>query len=163
MPTSHQTVVLAVGRHERPEDGACVMELASMLSGEPFGDHPRSVCPVIGRFLRTLNDGLCDERRQELVELAALAVGTATGRRGRLRRRTLCRRQIVSLRLADAGRVDRWFTRMLRDDAGNACAAAFLEAGRYDEALDFARELCRTSNGPSGAMPGVTREGLLAG
>jgi hypothetical protein len=33
------------GQHANPERGVCVMELASMLAGEPFTDHPRSVCP----------------------------------------------------------------------------------------------------------------------
>ena len=32
----------------------CVMELASMLAGERFGDRPVSVCPVIGAFLSML-------------------------------------------------------------------------------------------------------------
>jgi hypothetical protein len=52
------------------------MELASMLAGEPFSDHPQSVCPVIGTFLRTYNDAIDDEGRQDLYEYASLAVGT---------------------------------------------------------------------------------------
>ncbi|MBV9806078.1 MAG: hypothetical protein JO286_02790, partial [Solirubrobacterales bacterium] len=52
-PVSYQTIKLSKGKHTSPEDGACVMELASMLSGEPFTDHPASVCPVIGSFLRS--------------------------------------------------------------------------------------------------------------
>jgi len=47
MPANHQTIKLSKGRHRGPEDGACAMELASMLAGEPFSDHPDSVCPVI--------------------------------------------------------------------------------------------------------------------
>ena len=49
---SYQTIKLSTGKHSSPEAGACVMELASMLAGEPFSDHPESVCPVIGSFLR---------------------------------------------------------------------------------------------------------------
>ena len=32
---THQTVRLTTGKHTSPSDGACVMELASMLAGEP--------------------------------------------------------------------------------------------------------------------------------
>ncbi len=53
---SHQTVQLARGHHDSPQTGACVMELASMLAGEPFSDRPRSTSPVISAFLRTYND-----------------------------------------------------------------------------------------------------------
>jgi hypothetical protein len=56
------------------------MELASMLAREPFSDRPRNASPVIGAFLRTYNDGLDDERRQDLYGLASLIVGSA-GRR----------------------------------------------------------------------------------
>jgi hypothetical protein len=66
------------------------MELASMLAGEPFTDHPRAVCPVIGAFLRAYNDGLPDDRRQDLYEYAAKAVGTAGGRSLRRARARLC-------------------------------------------------------------------------
>ena len=33
---NHQTVQLKAGRHRSPEEGACVMELESMLAGERF-------------------------------------------------------------------------------------------------------------------------------
>ena len=38
--TTHQTVKLSRGKHDSPDEGACVMELASMLAGEDFSDHP---------------------------------------------------------------------------------------------------------------------------
>lgn len=79
-PSTHQTVKLSRGKHTRPEDGACVMELASMLAGEPFTDHPRSVCPVIGSFLRTYNDLVDDDRRQVLYPCASRAVGSRGSR-----------------------------------------------------------------------------------
>jgi hypothetical protein len=75
-PVTHQTIKLSKGRHAAPDDGACVMELASMLAGEPFSDHPASVCPVIGSFLRAYNDSIDDERRQDLYAYAAHIVGT---------------------------------------------------------------------------------------
>src|SRR5919206_868473 len=77
---THQTVRLSAGRHRSPHAGACVMELASMLAAEPFSDRPESSSPVIGAFLRTYNDGIDDERRQDLYPLASLIVGTAQGR-----------------------------------------------------------------------------------
>jgi hypothetical protein len=76
-PMNHQTIVLGRGKHTSPDHGACVMELASMLAGEPFSDHPRTVSPAIGSFLRNLNDVLDDERRQSLYAYAACCVGTA--------------------------------------------------------------------------------------
>ncbi|MGN6866803.1 MAG: hypothetical protein ACTHMY_00205 [Solirubrobacteraceae bacterium] len=75
-PVSYQTITLSEGKHELPEDGACVMELASMLSGEPFNDRPQSVCPVIGSFLRAYNDRIDDRRRQDLYAYAAKVVGS---------------------------------------------------------------------------------------
>jgi hypothetical protein len=89
-PTSYQTVRLARGRHQSPDQGACVMELASMLSAEPFSDHPQSVCPVIGAFLRAYNDGLPDDRRQDLYDYAARVVGTVSSRRIRRERARRC-------------------------------------------------------------------------
>ncbi len=76
MPVSHQTIKLGAGRHRGPEDGACVMELASMLSHEPFTDHPESVCPVIAAYLRSYNDHVDPQRRQDLYRYAARTVGT---------------------------------------------------------------------------------------
>jgi hypothetical protein len=76
-PPTHQTVRLSKGRHSSPDHGACVMELASMLAGESFTDHPRSVSPVIATFLRSYNDIVDDERRQDLYRYASEVVGTA--------------------------------------------------------------------------------------
>ena len=76
-PISHQTIKLSRGRHSSPEHGACVMELASMLAGEAFTDHPRSVSRPIASFLRGYNDLLDDRRRADLYRYAAQAVGTA--------------------------------------------------------------------------------------
>jgi hypothetical protein len=75
---SYQTIKLSKGKHSSPDDGACVMELASMLAGESFTDHPASVCPVIGSFLRAYNDSVDDARRQDLYAFASMAVGSRT-------------------------------------------------------------------------------------
>jgi hypothetical protein len=80
-PASYQTIKLSKGKHASPEDGACVMELASMLAGEPFTDHPATVCPVIGSFLRSYNDSIDERRRQSLYEYASRVVGSRCGQR----------------------------------------------------------------------------------
>ena len=77
-PISHQTIKLSRGRHSSPEHGACVMELASMLAGEGFTDHPRSVSRPIASFLRGYNDLVDDQRRADLYRYAAQTVGTAS-------------------------------------------------------------------------------------
>jgi hypothetical protein len=75
-PVSYQTITLSKGKHDSPQDGACVMELASMLASEPFSDRPHSVCPVIGSFLRAYNDRIDDARRQDLYTYAAKVLGS---------------------------------------------------------------------------------------
>lgn len=52
------------------------MELASMLAGERFSDHPSSVCPVIGSVLRSYNDSVDDNARQRLYGYASRVVGS---------------------------------------------------------------------------------------
>ena len=81
-PVSHQTIKLSRGRHSSAEHGACVMELASMLAGEGFSDHPRSVSRPIASFLRGYNDLVDDRRREDLYGYAA------QGRRDRGLRRS---------------------------------------------------------------------------
>jgi hypothetical protein len=73
---SFQTVRLSRGKHSSPEQGACVMELASMLAGEPFSDHPQSVCPVIGALLRSYNDRVDNGQRQLLLDCASHVIGS---------------------------------------------------------------------------------------
>jgi hypothetical protein len=85
----HQTVRLSRGNHGSAQEGACVMELASMLGDEPFSDQPQSACPVIGMVLRSYNDGLDDRRRQDLYAYAAAVIGTREPSAGRQRMR-LC-------------------------------------------------------------------------
>lgn len=90
--TSFQTVRLARGQHRSPAEGACVMELASMLAGERFSDRPRCVDPVLAAYLRALNDRLDAKRRRDLRPYAAAVVGTAGDRRATRARRRRCRR-----------------------------------------------------------------------
>jgi hypothetical protein len=75
-PPNYKTVKLSCGKHSSPTDGACVMELSSMIAGESFTDQPQCVCPVIAAFLRAYNDALDDRRRQDLYGYAARVIGT---------------------------------------------------------------------------------------
>ena len=78
---------LEPGAHASPYDGVCVVELASVLAGEPFSDHPRCVCEVIAGFLRSWNDRAGHFDRQRLVPYASRVVGSrATPAITRMRR-----------------------------------------------------------------------------
>jgi hypothetical protein len=105
-PPNHQTIRLTRGKHTSPGQGACVMELASMLAGEPFTEHPATVCPVIGAYLRSLNDLLGDRARQDLRRYAAAAVGTSGPQALRSRR--------IELLGDEARRLDARRSRLLR-------------------------------------------------
>ena len=97
-PATHQTVRLGRGNHRSPEQGACVMELASMLAGEPFTDRPASVCPVIAAFLRSYNDAVDDRRRQDLYRYASAAVGSRASAEVTRRRAQRCLDELRALR-----------------------------------------------------------------
>src|SRR4051794_3922101 len=88
---SHQTVRLSAGCHLGPEDGMCAVELASVLAGESFSDHPRAVSPAVAAVLRGYNDGLDAERRQDLKPLSTACVGSAAGPRAELIRAEMIR------------------------------------------------------------------------
>ncbi len=98
-PRSHQTVRLAAGSHADPAAGVCVVELASMLAGEPFSAYPSCVCPVIAAFMRTYNDLIDDTRRADLYPYAAEIVGTEATKRDERKRARLCRSWVT--RVAD--------------------------------------------------------------
>jgi len=106
---SHQNVQLKRGRHTGPEQGVCVVELASMLAGEPFSDRPLSVCPAIAAYLRAVNDLVEDEDRRLLFPYAAAIVGS-TGTGSDLRLRTRACTELI----ARANRLSRPRALMLR-------------------------------------------------
>ena len=68
---------LAYGTHANPEDGRCAMEWVSYLAGEPHGDQPACVSPVVRAFCIALNDGLEDVPRQRLRPYLTRTIGTA--------------------------------------------------------------------------------------
>ena len=60
------TLVLDANSHDPGSDRMCVMEAVAMLAGEQWSDHPQCASPVIGAFLRSWNDSLPDDDRQQL-------------------------------------------------------------------------------------------------
>jgi len=90
MQTRHQTTRLKRGAHREPEDGMCVMELASVLAEEEFSDAPDCVDPTIAAYLRALNDRIPIRQRQRLGPYARRVLGTRGGRRLEQARQNLC-------------------------------------------------------------------------
>ena len=130
---SAKTVRLGRGKHRSPEDGACVMELASMLAGEPFSDRPRSVCRVTAAVLRAYNDATNDVRRQDLYACAATVVGTQVPEEVERARAAHCVRAIEALR--DAHETSWWWrvTRASRRTAAAMLARAAVEPAPSSE------------------------------
>jgi hypothetical protein len=85
-----ESLHLAPGSHSSPREGVCVVELASLMAGEKFSDHPRCVCDVIAAFLRSLNDRVGHSERQRLRPYAGRVVGSRAARQTTRQRRDLC-------------------------------------------------------------------------
>jgi hypothetical protein len=84
------SLYLGPGSHSSPQEGVCVVELASLFAGEKFSDRPRCVCDVIAAFLRAFNDRVSHTERQQLRPLAVLVLDSRADRRITRRRRDLC-------------------------------------------------------------------------
>ncbi len=168
---SHQNVKLGPGRHPRPGQVVCVLELASMLAGERFGDRPVSVCPVIGAILRAYNDNVDDRRRQDLYRFASDAVDTRRDYRVQ-RRRADAALDWALARYADSGGT------LLappdpegpRDEIGYYVVGALASAGRglggwsdHDHAAMIAllEEMIEIDREP--ALDGLVGEGVTLG
>jgi hypothetical protein len=120
------------------------MELASMLADEPFSDRPASASPVVAALLRTYNDGIDDERRQDLYPLAALVVGSASGRAIEDERASRCLTFARELgRGLPSGRAA--IGLLAAEASGSLAALAALATGPtadvHQQTLTFAREL----------------------
>ena len=90
------SVRLTPGSHSSVREGACVVELASILAGEEFSDRPRCVDPVIAAFLRGWNDRAGHADRQRLRPYAERIVGSRGSRRLTRERRELCLQWVES-------------------------------------------------------------------
>jgi hypothetical protein len=160
--TGPGSVRLTPGTHASPRDGACVVELASLIAGEEFSDRPQCVDPVIAAFLRGWNDRAADANRQRLRPYAELIVGTresaeltrarretclewADGEAGRGALRAL-RRAMTRIRIAAYCGV--WAA--VRLDEGGGDYAARVAFSRRDFEGAFALLNAMLATGPSG-------------
>jgi hypothetical protein len=137
------------------------MELASMLAGEPFSDHPRSVCPVIGAFLRAYNDGLPDDRRQDLYEYAAKVVGSDSTRATRRARARLCLEWVASRSpgVRKPRRIALLFAGWTLGSVGRAAARASRSSGEmHRSVLDMLDEMIAL--GTSGSASAAALDAL---
>jgi hypothetical protein len=66
---------LSRGKHRKPRQGACFMELASFLAGERWTDHPACTHPLLAALARLVNDSTSDDGRGRLVELVPSVIG----------------------------------------------------------------------------------------
>jgi hypothetical protein len=67
--------VLSRGKHRNSRRGACFMEMASVLAGEAWSDHPQCTHPLLASLARLVNDHTSDERRSELAPLIPAVIG----------------------------------------------------------------------------------------
>lgn len=84
--------VISNGKHESREQGMCAAEMVAYLAGEMHSDHPACLCPVIGEFLRGINDAIPDDdMRSELLSPILLSLaGTRSTPEIERRRAYLC-------------------------------------------------------------------------
>ena len=123
---------LGRGRHGGAEQGACLMEYVSVLSGERFTDAPRCTHPALSALARLVNDrtandaarrrlarlapdligtNRADPRVTEAVVVACLTAAEACDALPRRARRRLARAQVRLLLPTRAGRGLRWAIR----------------------------------------------------
>ncbi len=67
--------VLSRGRHRSQRSGACFMEMASLLAGERWSDHPRCTHPLLAELARLVNDYTSDACRSDLAILVPSVIG----------------------------------------------------------------------------------------
>jgi hypothetical protein len=71
--------ILSPGKHRSPRMGACFMELASLLAGERWSDHPACTHPLLAAVARHVNDQTSDAGRQRLADLIPSVIGLTGG------------------------------------------------------------------------------------
>jgi hypothetical protein len=67
--------VLSRGKHRSPRKGACFMEFASYLAGEPWSDHPACTHPLLAGVARDVNDCTSDSGRSRLAPEIPSVIG----------------------------------------------------------------------------------------
>ena len=155
-PVRATPVRLEAGSHRSPADGVCIVELASIIGGEPFSDSPRCVDRVVAAFLRAWNDRAGYADRQRLYPYASHVVGTGGYRRTSRIRRDLClswagadldrgplRRVAarVRMRAVIAWTVGLWPALRLKAGAGTYAARVCFARGGSEEAFALLERL----------------------
>lgn len=81
-------LTLRYGPHLNRDSGLCTMEAVAWLANEEHSDRPACACPVVGAFVRKLNDKLPDDstRTRLLRPLVPRLVGSKSTRDVALRR-----------------------------------------------------------------------------
>ena len=138
--------VLSVGKHENPQDGACVMEYVSLLAGEPWSDRPACTHPVLAHVARTVNDNIPNANRHLLVPMINRLFGTAPNG-------TDVEQCLLSSRLAD------WCATDTQHPAAKACATSIALTINPERAADLAKE---TAFYASCAMEGLELVAFLS-
>ena len=95
--------ILSPGKHRNPRTGACFMELASLLAGERWSDHPACTHPLLAAVARHVNDHTSDAGRQRLAELIPSVIGL-TGDDLHIDARMALRSATMALPVVAAGR-----------------------------------------------------------
>jgi hypothetical protein len=85
------SIALGIGSHRSLDEGACAMELAGWLAGEPWSDDPPRVCPTIAAFIRAWNDALhASDRTRLLAPVVPKLVGTKADEKTAAARAMMC-------------------------------------------------------------------------
>jgi hypothetical protein len=95
--------ILSPGKHRSPRTGACFMELASLLAGERWSDHPACTHPLLAAVARHVNDHTSDAGRQRLADLIPAVIGL-TGEDLHIDARIALRSATMALPVVAAGR-----------------------------------------------------------
>jgi hypothetical protein len=95
--------ILSPGKHRNPRTGACFMELASLLAGERWSDHPACTHPLLAALARHVNDHTSDAGRQRLADLIPSVIGL-TGDDLHIDARIALRAATTALPVVAAGR-----------------------------------------------------------
>src|SRR5438552_12151815 len=61
-----KAITLQTGPHQTRSQGMCAMESVAWIVDGPHTDEPECVCPVLGTYVRRLNDIMPDDQRQKL-------------------------------------------------------------------------------------------------
>src|SRR5919202_1212749 len=95
--------ILSPGKHRNPGAGACFMELASLLAGERWSDHPSCTHPLLAALARHVNDYTSDAARPRLAGLIPSVIGL-TGDDLHIDARVALRSATMALPVVAAGR-----------------------------------------------------------